>query len=112
MYTHPIEEDGISADNMDTKPTIETVLERINALGESLSKQINSVKDELNDRIDSSKNELDAKVTSLQSQIGEIRVILRDFSFKIDALNKNFLQLQANQIDLRERVENLESKAS
>lgn len=91
----------MSTDNMDTKPTIETVLERINTLGENLSQQINSVKDELNGRID-----------SLESQVGEIRAILRDFSFKIEALNKNFLQLQANQIDLQERVGNLESKAS
>lgn len=102
----------MTTDNMNTKPTIETVLERINVFGENLSQQINSVKDELNGRIDSLGNQLTARIDALQSEVGEVRVILRGFSFKIDALNKNFLQLQANQMDLTERVENLESKAS
>jgi archaellum component FlaC len=73
----------MDADDMTTRPTMETVLERINTIGENLSRQILSVENQLNTRFDLLEQ-------WLQSQIDEIRLILRDFSRKIDALNKNF----------------------
>lgn len=120
----------MSADNMDTRPTIETVLERINALGENLSQQIHSVRDDLNGRIDSLaedfasridlfKEYFDGRINNLQQQVEAIgatldehRTALWDIKRKIEVLNNNFLQIQADQNELRRRVENLESKPS
>jgi archaellum component FlaC len=53
---------------MDTKPTIETVLERINTLGENLSQQINSVKDELNGRIDLLKDYFNERINGCRDR--------------------------------------------
>ena len=91
----------MSTDDMSTKPTIETVLDRINALGENLSRQIGSLREEFNTRIG-----------ALEGQVAEIHITLKTFSRKIDVLNNNVLQLQADQMDLHDRVEKLETKAS
>jgi chromosome segregation ATPase len=94
-------ENTMSADDNITKPTIETVLERINSLGE---------------KFDSRMSALDNRMSALEGEVGEIRNELRTglrmVERKIDLLNKNILQVAADQKDLEERVENLESKAS
>ena len=84
----------MSGDDVTTKPTRETVLERINSLGEKL----------------------ESRISSLESEVGEIRKDLRtglkQVERKIDVLNNNMLQMVADRKDLEERVENLETKAS
>ena len=91
----------MSADDNITKPTIETVLDRINSLGE---------------KFDSRMGALDDRMSALEGEVAEIRNDLRTglkkVEYKIDYLNKNILQVIADQKDLEERVENLESKAS
>ena len=52
----------MSADNLDTKPTIETVLERINALTELFQHEISKVHEELgkvNERLDGHETRFD-----------------------------------------------------
>ena len=84
----------MSGDDVTTNPTIETVLERINSLGEKF----------------------DGRMSSLGSEVGEIRKDLRtglkQVERKIDVLNNSMLQMVADRKDLEERVENLETKAS
>jgi chaperonin cofactor prefoldin len=70
-----------------TRPTIETVLERINALGESLAERIGKVETELADGF-------------------------RRVERKIELLNRDFLTIRADQEHLLQRIEGLESKIS
>ena len=91
----------MSGDDNITRPTIETVLEGINSLGEKLDSRMNS---------------LEGRISSLESEVGEIRKDLRTglkmVERKIDVLNNSMLQMVADRKDLEERVENLETKAS
>jgi len=84
----------MSGDDVTTNPTIETVLQRINSLGEKL----------------------DGRISALENEMGEIRKDLRTglrmVERKIDVLNDNILRVAADQKDLEKRVENLESKVS
>ena len=82
------------ADDSTTKPTIETVLERINALDQKLEARI--------DRIEK-------QVTALRS---DMEAGFRHVGRKIEVLNDNFLTMQANHRDLNARVESLESQGS
>jgi prefoldin subunit 5 len=82
------------SDDGTTKPTIETVLDRINALGQSLGERLERVEQQL--------TALRAATEAGLKQIGR----------KIEVLNDNILTVQADQRDLMRRVEDLESKAS
>jgi chromosome segregation ATPase len=53
----------------ETKPTIETVLERINALGEALSAQINDMRGQLDD---------------VRGQLDRVESRLMDFDVRLD----------------------------
>lgn len=106
----------MSDDEMTTRPTIEAVLDRINALGEQLREHFDKRIDELETRFTTRIDEFETRVGE---QIGEIRVsikdiyaALRDMDRKFEIFNKNLLQVQADYRELRERIENLESKAS
>ena len=85
-------------DDSTTKPTIETVLERINALDQKFEARI----DELGQR-------LEKQVTALRS---DMEAGFRHVGRKIEVLNDNFLTMQANHRDLNARVESLESQGS
>jgi predicted RNase H-like nuclease (RuvC/YqgF family) len=91
----------VSTDENITKPTIETVLERINSLGEKFDTRMSGLGD---------------RMSALEREMGEIRNEVRTglkmVERKIDLLNKNILQVSADQKELEERVENLETKAS
>jgi hypothetical protein len=91
----------MSGDDVTTNPTIETVLERINSLGEKFDGRMSS---------------LEGRMSSLGSEVGEIhkdlRTGLKQVERKIDVLNNSMLQMVADRKDLEERVENLETKAS
>ena len=77
-----------------TRPTIETVLERIDALGESLAERIGKVETEL---------------TVLNTgMVDGFRRVER----KIELLNRDFFTIRADQEHLLQRIEGLESKSS
>jgi hypothetical protein len=77
-----------------TRPTIETVLERINAVGEALASQI---------------SELGKEVAQLRS---EVEQGFRRVERKIQILNNDFLGIRGDQEDLLRRIEAIEGQAS
>lgn len=77
----------MSSDNLDTKPTIETVLERISELGTKLEAQIAGIRSEISDGF---------------AKLGK----------KIDIMNRELLDLKAEHEQLRDRVDSIERKAS
>jgi hypothetical protein len=77
-----------------TRPPIETVLERINAVGEALASQI---------------SELGKEVAQLRS---EVEQGFRRVERKIQILNNDFLGIRGDQEDLLRRIEAIEGQAS
>jgi len=81
-----------------TQPTIETVLERINALGERLSAEIAKVRVDLSAEIQSFREEVDEKLYKLDC--------------KLDVLNEDFLEIKGEQKRHGRRLNELERKVS
>jgi hypothetical protein len=101
---------SMSSDNMSTKPTIETVLERINVLGQQFHTEMESVRESLSAQL----GELRGGITELKERIekqqAEFSAALRKIDRKIEILNDNILSVQADNRDIVIRVEHLESK--
>lgn len=112
----------MSTDENTTKPTIETVLERINSLGEKIDTRMDGLYDRMVlfkgsfGAVEGRLGAVEDRLRALEGEVGEIRNDLRTglrmVERKIDLLNKNILQVSADQKEMEERVENLESKAS
>jgi chromosome segregation ATPase len=81
-----------------TKPTIETVLERINALGE-----------QLNARIDTLSEQLNARVDGLEKRFDAVDDRLDDMKTKMKLLNNDVLQMRSDIERMGERIEAIES---
>jgi hypothetical protein len=77
-----------------TQPTIETVLERINALGLSMGERMEKIESE---------------VSQMRQ---DINTGFRRVERKIELLNRDFLGIRGDNEDLLQRIESLESKAS
>jgi uncharacterized protein YoxC len=96
------------AEDSTTKPTIETVLERINAVGEKVA----ALADSMNSRFE----RIDTEVAQIRHDIDtvkhDINTGFRKVERKIELLNRDFLTIRGDNEDLLQRVENLESKAS
>lgn len=96
------------ADDSTTRPTIETVLERINAVGEKVTA--------LAESIDARFERIDTEVARVRQDIDTMRQDInagfRKVERKIELLNRDFLAIRGDNEDLLQRVENLESKAS
>jgi uncharacterized protein YoxC len=96
------------AEDSTTKPTIETVLERINAVGEKVA----ALADGMNSRFE----RIDIEVAQIRHDIDtvkhDINTGFRKVERKIELLNRDFLTIRGDNEDLLQRVENLESKAS
>lgn len=71
------------SNDANTQPTIETVLQRINALGERFEKRFDEA-------------------------IGQLKSLSR----KLDVINKELLEMKGEQQELRDRIEVLERKPS
>ena len=117
-------------EDKDTQPTITAVFRLIQDVekrliarieeGESrLTARLEEVESRLTSKIeavDTRVTELNTRVTELNTRVTELntRVIegFKDLSHKMNALNRRILQSEADQEDLRERVERLETKAS
>lgn len=74
-----------------TQPTISTVLERINALGDSIGLRLNALEERF--------------VTEITEVVATVRRVER----KIEILNDSLLEVRADNRDMLERVERLES---
>ncbi len=101
-------------DDITTKPTIETVLERVNALGEQLNGQLAELR--------TGQNELRSDVAALRigqdemrGDLADLNVAQRQLVRRIETLNDNTLTLQSeHRADIRafdRRLEILESKS-
>jgi hypothetical protein len=77
-----------------TKPTIETVLDRINALGDTLTLRMNEI------------------VVNVAQLRNDVEQGFRRVERKIELLNNDFLEIRSDQKDLLTRIESLERKAS
>jgi chromosome segregation ATPase len=102
-------------DTITTAPTIETLLNRINAFGEKLGGEIASIQTELAE-LRSGQDQLRTEMAELRSGQDQLRSDIKGgfhrVERKIEILNDNILTVQANHRDLLVRVEDLESKAS
>ena len=74
----------MSSDNLNTKPTIETVLERIDALGTRLEAKIDAMHDELRSDIRS----LQARMDEISINVNKVRGDLRVMNSRIDDLER------------------------
>jgi len=92
-----------------TQPTIETVLERINQLGESLGA-------EMNQRVDAFEQNLTQQITNLRAEMNErfsqVDGQLAKLNAKVDVLNDELLNLKADQRMHGKRIDELERQAS
>jgi len=92
-----------------TQPTIETVLERINALGESLSAEIVKARNDLSAEIAKVRVDLSAEIQSFREEVDEK---LYKLDCKLDVLNEDFLEIKGEQKRHGRRLNELERKVS
>jgi len=107
-------------DEMITKPTMETLLARMNEWGESLTSELTEIKagqEELRQSVQelrSGQDELRKGQEELRKGQEELRTDLRTglhrVQRKIEILNDNFLAIKADIRDLEVRLEKLESE--
>lgn len=94
-----------------TQPTLETILERINALGAEI-KAVRQGQDELRAQL----NEMDAKLTQMQGQMNELREGQEKIKDEMWALRTAFGRSYGDLITGQEvherRISNLEKKVS
>jgi predicted nucleic acid-binding Zn-ribbon protein len=75
-----LQAEPIMSNDATTKPTIETVLERIDKLGESLTAQINLVRDDI--------RELERRMDVMSIDLNKLRAEVRRLDDRIDKLEK------------------------
>ena len=101
-------------DDITTKPTIETVLEKVNALGEQLNGQLAELRSG-QDELRSDVAQLRAGQVQLRDDIADVNAGQRQLVRRIETMNDNILTLQSDhRADIRgfdRRLERLESKS-
>ena len=108
-------------DDITTKPTIETVLEKINALGEQVNGQLSDLGSQVaelragQDELRSDVAQLRVGQVELRNDIADLNVGQRKLVRRIETLNDNILTLQTeNRADMNafdRRLDRLESKS-
>ena len=88
-------------DDATTQPTLKTVLERINAVADS----VGQLRLDVDQRFDA----VDEEIAKLRKDVEQG---LRRVERKIALLNDDFLSIRGDQEDMLRRIESLESKAS
>jgi hypothetical protein len=87
----------MSSDNLDTKPTIETVLERINELGTRVETRIDG---------------LDARIGTLETAVTELRKEVdhgfRDMERRLDTVGGEMIKLRGDMRYVHDRIDKLE----
>jgi len=95
-------------DDSTTKPTLETVLERINALDQKLEGRMEG----LEARIGGVENQVSALRSGITSLRSDMDAGLKKVGRTIAALNDNLLNVQSDFRDFNARLESLESQGS
>lgn len=95
-------------DDATTKPPLETVLERINAVVNGIGQLRTDVEQRFKD--------VEQRIIAVGDDVAKLRKDVeqgfRRVERKIDLLNKDFLAIRGDQEDMLSRIESLESKAS
>lgn len=95
----------MSSDDPSTKPTIETVLERINVLGHQFHTELESFRESVAAQL--------SEVKETQEKLrADFNAALRRVERKVEILNDNILSVRADHRDIVVRFEQLESKVS
>jgi predicted RNase H-like nuclease (RuvC/YqgF family) len=91
----------MSADDLNTKPTIETILEKLSDFRQSVETRL---------------DKLESDMSSLQTEMSGLRTEMQDgfrrLDRKLELHAKNFSDLYADERELESRVDKLEDKAS
>ena len=102
-------------DNTTTKPTIETVLERINELGGQVNNQVTELRSEVAE-LRAGQTELQAGQVEMRNDVAELISVQRKMRLKFEALNDTLFSIQADmrgdRRDYDRRLEKLESQQS
>lgn len=105
----------MSEDDKTTKPTIERVLDKINALAqqfltfqENTNTQLTEMR-EIIVRLEEKQDKLQAELETVKT---DLRTGFKKIEQKVTILNDSVLTVRADNRDLENRIENLESKAS
>jgi len=81
----------MSSENLDTKPTIETVLERINEVGEKLETRLGGLETavaEMRDEMRQGFYEMERRIDVISIDMNKLRSDLRFMDQRIDKLEK------------------------
>jgi archaellum component FlaC len=92
-----------------TQPTLETVLERINALGERLSDEIQTRINALDEKLSGEIHALDEK---LSGEIREVRAEVKLINRTFEVVAKDSLEMKVRTREAEARLDELERKAS
>jgi chromosome segregation ATPase len=93
-------------ENKQTKPTIETLLERINQLGDNLEGQLNSLQMDVTS-VKSDLTSVKSDLTSVKSEVGSVKSDFGSVKFEMSALRNEF-QLFRGEMEIRiDRVEGM-----
>ena len=84
----------MSSDDLDTKPTIETVLNRINALAETFQQEISK----LHARLDV---ELGKVHTRLDEELGKVHARFDEFDIRFDRLESVTYKTRSELVEMR-----------
>ena len=91
----------MSADNLDTKPTIETVLQRINALAEKMDAQSTSIKEDIAELRARLGEELSKVHARLDTELGKINERLNEYEERFDRLESVSFKTRSEFVDMR-----------
>jgi outer membrane murein-binding lipoprotein Lpp len=95
-------------ENRDTRPTIETVLDRINAVAEMFSGELRK----LDAKIDSLRAEVDSLRAEVQALREESDKRLRAIIDRLDVIAIEMQEMRGVDRDFKRRISDLESKVS
>jgi uncharacterized protein YoxC len=99
-------------DDATTQPTLQTVLERINAVAEALTLRMNDIAND----VAQLRTDVEKRFDTVDDEVAKLRKDVeqgfRRVERKIDLLNRDFLAIRGDQEDMLSRIESLESKAS
>ncbi|HJQ69969.1 MAG TPA: hypothetical protein VKA70_13410 [Blastocatellia bacterium] len=94
----------MSSDNHDTKPTIETVLQRINELGTMLETRLDSLEARIGG--------LEARMGTLENAVTELREEMhrgfRDLERRVETISIDMVKLRGDMRYVHERIDKIE----
>ncbi|MGA9993944.1 MAG: hypothetical protein WBP93_00955 [Pyrinomonadaceae bacterium] len=80
----------------DTKPTLEQVLDRINALGLELHKELQEIRSEVKEELQGIRSEVKEQLREMKERLDGFELRFDKLDDKIDVLNGDVLSLRAD----------------